>query len=154
MRTNVYFLSDLHLGTRTLTHDQQLEQERRVVRWLDTIKHDATTVYLLGDILDYWYEYKYVVPRGFTRFFGKIAELTDSGVEVHWFIGNHDIWIFDYLPAELGVIVHKSPCLVSLGRYTAYLAHGDGLGRTPFSFRLIRAIFHYRPVRLHLPGGV
>ena len=126
MRTNTYFLSDLHLGTHSVSPAERLARERRVVRWRDTGKDDASVIYLLGDILDYWYEYKHVVPRGFTRFFGKIAELTDSGVEVHWFIGNHDIWIFDYLPSELGVIVHKSPCLVSLGRYTAYLAHGDG----------------------------
>lgn len=144
MRTNTYFLSDLHLGTHSVSPAERLDRERRVVRWLDTVKDDASVIYLLGDILDYWYEYKHVVPRGFTRFFGKIAELTDSGVEVHWFIGNHDIWIFDYLPSELGVIVHKSPCLVSLGRYTAYLAHGDGLGRTPFSFRIIRSVFHSR----------
>ena len=144
MRTNTYFLSDLHLGTHSVSPAERLDRERRVVRWLDTVKDDASVIYLLGDILDYWYEYKHVVPRGFTRFFGKIAELTDSGVEVHWFIGNHDIWIFDYLPSELGVIVHKSPCLVSLGRYTAYLAHGDGLGRTPFSFRILYSAIHPR----------
>ena len=98
MRTNTYFLSDLHLGTHSVSPAERLDRERRVVRWLDTVKDDASVIYLLGDILDYWYEYKHVVPRGFTRFFGKIAELTDSGVEVHWFIGNHDIWIFDYFP--------------------------------------------------------
>ena len=80
MRTNTYFISDLHLGMRALSPEQRLERERRVVRWLDTIKDDAAALYLLGDILDYWYEYKYVVPRGFTRFFGQIAELTYSGV--------------------------------------------------------------------------
>ena len=95
MRTNTYFLSDLHLGTHSVSPAERLDRERRVVRWLDTVKDDASVIYLLGDILDYWY-------------------------------------------------VHKSPCLVSLGRYTAYLAHGDGLGRTPFSFRIIRSVFHSR----------
>ncbi|MCD8287395.1 MAG: UDP-2,3-diacylglucosamine diphosphatase [Porphyromonadaceae bacterium] len=144
MGKTIYFLSDLHLGAKTVPPVDRLERERRVVRWLDRIKPDASALYLLGDILDYWYEYRYVVPRGFARFFGKIAEFTDAGIEVHWFIGNHDIWIFDYLPSELGIIVHRSPCLLSLGRYTAYLAHGDGLGRTPFSFRFIRRIFRSR----------
>ena len=100
-RANTYFLSDFHLGARYF--EEPRETERRVVDFLDSIKGDAKEVYLLGDILDYWFEYRYVVPRGFTRFFGKIAELTDLGVKVYWFIGNHDIWIFDYLPSELGV---------------------------------------------------
>ena len=102
-------MSDLHLGARTL--ENPLENERRVVRWFDSVKEDASAIYLMGDILDYWYEYKTVVPRGFTRFFGKVAELTDKGIDVHWFIGNHDIWIFDYLPGELGVKVHYTPKL-------------------------------------------
>lgn len=144
MRTASYFLSDLHLGTHTESPTARIERERKVVRWLDSIKDDAATIYLLGDILDYWYEYRYVVPRGFVRFLGKIAELSDLGIEIHWFIGNHDIWIFDYLPAELGIKVHKSPCIVKLGDVNVYLAHGDGLGRTPLSFRFLRAIFHSR----------
>ena len=84
------------------------------------------------------------MPRGYTRFFGKIAELTDRGIEVHWFIGNHDIWIFDYLPAELGVSVYYTPQIVNLNGKTFYLAHGDGLGDTSRTFRFIRAIFHNR----------
>ena len=144
MGTSVYFISDLHLGMASLSPAEQRERERKAVRWLDSIKDDVAVLYLLGDVLDYWYEYKYTVPRGFTRFFGKIAELSDSGVEIHWFIGNHDIWIFDYLPAELGVIIHRAPAIVSLGSSTAYLAHGDNVGRRSFSFRLIQAIFHNR----------
>ena len=144
MGTSVYFISDLHLGMASLSPAEQRERERKAVRWLDSIKNDVAVLYLLGDVLDYWYEYKYTVPRGFTRFFGKIAELSDSGVEIHWFIGNHDIWIFDYLPAELGVIIHRSPAIVSLGSSTAYLAHGDNVGRRSFSFRLVQAIFHSR----------
>ena len=102
-RRLTYFLSDFHLGARYF--DSPLDNERRVVAFLDSIKDSAKEIYLLGDILDYWYEYRYVVPRGFTRFFGKIAELSDLGVKIYWFIGNHDIWIFDYLPSELGITV-------------------------------------------------
>ncbi len=98
-----YFLSDLHLGAPYFPDSRKAEL--RVVDFLDSIKDDAHTIYLLGDILDYWYEYRYVVPRGFVRFFGKLAELADSGVRIVWFIGNHDIWIFDYLPSELGIEV-------------------------------------------------
>ena len=138
----IYFISDLHLGARTL--DNPRETERRVVRWLDSVKDNAKAIYLMGDILDYWYEYKTVVPRGYVRFFGKIAGLTDMGIEIHWFIGNHDIWIFDYIPSELGVIVHTKPEIKNIEGKSFFLAHGDGLGKTPFSFRLIRSIFHNR----------
>ncbi len=101
MRT--YFLSDLHLGAPYFPDSR--ESEKRVVSFLDSIKEDADAIYLLGDILDYWYEYRYVVPRGFVRFFGKLAELSDAGVKITWLIGNHDIWIFDYIHTELGVRV-------------------------------------------------
>ena len=93
--TNVYFISDLHLGAIYLK--SPLDYEKRVVRWLESIKDDVAELYLLGDILDYWYEYRTVVPRGFVRFFGALASLADSGVKITWFIGNHDIWLFDYL---------------------------------------------------------
>lgn len=137
--TKTYFAADFHLGARYI--ENPLEYERRIVRWLDSIKADAGTLYLLGDILDYWYEYRYVVPRGFTRFFGKLAELSDSGVDIHWFIGNHDIWIFDYLPAELGVTVVDGEKIVETGGKTFFLAHGDSVGRRKRSFRMLRAIF-------------
>ncbi|MDE5956930.1 MAG: metallophosphoesterase, partial [Muribaculaceae bacterium] len=93
----------MHLGAAYLEDSRSAEM--RVVRFLDSIKEDAAEIYLLGDVLDYWYEYRYVVPKGYVRFFGKLAELTDSGIRVTWIIGNHDIWIFDYLPRELGVEV-------------------------------------------------
>ena len=139
---NVYFISDLHLGASYFA--DPIAKERRVVRWLDTVKDDATEIYLLGDILDYWYEYRYVAPRGFTRFFGKIAELSDSGVRITWFIGNHDIWIFDYLPNELGVEVVDGVVEKEIMGKRFYMAHGDGVGRHQFSFRLIRSIFRNR----------
>ena len=141
-RTATYFLSDFHLGARYLADSR--DNERRIVRFLDSIKDKAREIYLLGDILDYWYEYRYVVPRGFTRFFGKIAELTDSGVKVYWFIGNHDIWIFDYLPTELGVTVIDGSLIRTIDGTTFYLAHGDGVGRLKPSFKLLRSIFRNR----------
>ena len=95
---NIYFLSDAHLGSLAVPHRRM--QERRLVRFLDSIKEKAAAVYLLGDMFDFWYEYRYVVPRGFTRFLGKLSELTDMGVEVHYFTGNHDIWAYNYLAEE------------------------------------------------------
>lgn len=139
MDKKIYFISDLHLGAKTLKSPQ--DAEKRVVAWLDSVKESASAIYLLGDILDYWFEYRCVVPRGFTRFFGKIAELTDRGVEVHWFIGNHDIWIFDYLPTELGVIVHKESYMAELCGKRFYMGHGDGEGRRPLGFLFIRWLF-------------
>ena len=98
---NVYFLSDAHLGSRAIEHGRT--QERRLVNFLDSIKHKASAVYLLGDMFDFWYEFRLVVPKGYTRFLGKLSELTDMGVEVHYFIGNHDIWCGDYLQRSAGL---------------------------------------------------
>lgn len=138
----VYFLSDAHLGAKTL--DQPLEYEKRLVRFLDSIKEEASAVYLLGDIIDFWYEYKTVVPRGFTRFFGKIAELTDRGIEVHWFAGNHDIWMFDYLPKEIGVVIHHQALLTQINGKSFFLAHGDGLGDDSTSYKIMSGFFRNR----------
>lgn len=134
-----YFLSDLHLGAPYFPDSRK--SEKRVVNFLDYIKDKADVVYLLGDILDYWYEYRTVVPRGFVRFFGKLAELTDRGVRVVWFIGNHDIWIFDYLPSELGVEVVDGALTEHIDGKTFYMTHGDGVGKLKPSFKLMRNLF-------------
>jgi Uncharacterized protein conserved in bacteria len=139
-RNKIYFASDLHLGSNVLSDSR--ETERKFVHWLDEIKKDAKILYLLGDVFDFWFEYKKVVPRGFVRFLGKIAELNDAGVEIHFFTGNHDIWIFDYLPDETGVIVHKDPITVNHDGKVFFLAHGDGLGDNSRAFKLIRSVFH------------
>ena len=97
---NVYFLSDAHLGSWAIEHSRT--QERRLVRFLDSIKTKARAIYLLGDMFDFWYEWRYAVPKGYTRFLGKLSELTDMGVEVHYFTGNHDIWSYGYLQDECG----------------------------------------------------
>lgn len=134
-----YFLSDLHLGAPYFSDSR--ESEMRVVRFLDSIKDDADVIYLLGDILDYWYEYRYVVPRGFVRFFGKLAELSDRGIRIVWFIGNHDIWIFDYLPAELGIEVIDGYLVEEIDGRRFFMTHGDGIGKLKPSFKFLRRLF-------------
>jgi UDP-2,3-diacylglucosamine hydrolase len=136
----IYFLSDTHLGAGAMSHP--LDYERRVVRFLDTIKEDCAELYLLGDIIDYWFEYRYVVPRGFTRFLGKLGELTDRGIRVHWFTGNHDMWIRDYLPTETGVVIHRAAETVTLQGKRFFLAHGDGLGDDNRGYRWMSRFFH------------
>lgn len=134
-----YFLSDLHLGAPYF--EDSHKAERRVCDFLDSIKGDADVIYLLGDILDYWFEYRYVVPRGFVRFFGKLAELHDMGIRIVWFIGNHDIWIFDYLPSELGVEVVDGSLVECIDGHWFLMNHGDGIGRLKPSFRILRKLF-------------
>ena len=137
---NVYFLSDAHLGSWAIDHGRM--HERRLVRFLDSIKHKAAAVYLLGDMFDFWYEHKYTVPKGYTRFLGKLSELTDMGVEVHFFTGNHDIWAYSYLEEECGVIMHRKPNTTDIYGKVFYLAHGDGLGDPDIKFKLLRRMFH------------
>jgi len=139
LRKKIYFASDAHLGARF--HSDPIQLEKKLVRWLDSIKEEASAVWFLGDMFDYWYEYKYVVPKGFTRFLGKVAELSDSGVEVHFFIGNHDVWMFDYLPQEVGAIIHSEPVTIDLLGKRFFLAHGDEVDFRSRSFRFIRALF-------------
>lgn len=138
-RKYTYFLSDLHLGASYMKDSR--ERERRIVALLDSIKQDADAIYLLGDILDYWYEYKFVVPRGYVRFFGKLAELSDSGIKIVWLKGNHDIWIFDYLPNELGIDVKDGSVIEEIYGKKVFMNHGDGVGKLDPSFKLIRSVF-------------
>lgn len=142
----VYFISDAHLGSRAIKHGRT--QERRLVRFLDSIKEKAGAVYMLGDIFDFWYEYKLVVPKGFTRLLGKISELTDLGVEVHFFTGNHDIWAYDYLEKECGVVLHHKPMTLELGDKLFLVAHGDGLGDPDRKFKFLRWLFHNRAAQV------
>ena len=142
MGKNVYFLSDAHLGSLAIPHGRT--QERRLVRFLDSIKEKALAVYLLGDMFDFWNEYRYVVPKGYSRFLGKLSELTDNGVEVHFFAGNHDLWTYGYLEEECGVIVHKAPVTTEIYGKVFFLAHGDGLGDPDNKFKILRKLFHNR----------
>lgn len=137
--SRVYFISDAHLGT---PDDQtSLIREKHLVSFLDRIKQDAAAIYLLGDIFDFWYEYAAVVPRGFTRLLGKISELTDAGVPIHYFTGNHDLWTFGYLEKETGVSIHRHPLITEILGKTFYLAHGDGFDTRDRKFSIIKKIF-------------
>lgn len=138
----VYFISDLHLGA-TYFPDPR-EWEKRVVRFLDFIAGDADELYMLGDILDYWYEYRTVVPRGYVRFFGALARLADSGVRIHWFIGNHDIWLFDYLRSEIGLEIVDGFVVREIRGKRFFLTHGDGVGELKPVFRFLRGMFRNR----------
>lgn len=140
-----YFLSDAHLGS--VSHLSSIDTERKLCRWLDAVKQDAAAIFLLGDIFDYWFEYKHVVPKGFTRLLGKLAEVTDAGVEVHFFIGNHDIWLTDYLTKECGMILHFGPLATDIQGKNFFMAHGDGLGDESRSFHLLRKMFHSQFLR-------
>ena len=135
-----YFISDLHLGAKYMA--DQLDREKRVCRFLDTIKDDAAELYLLGDILDYWYEYKYVVPRGYIRFLGKLAELADSGVKITWVTGNHDVWLFDYLRDQIGLTVLYGNTVVETQGKRILIAHGDDVGVQPAMYRFTRWCFY------------
>lgn len=137
-----YFLSDLHLGAPYFPDSKAAE--KRVVDFLDSIKEEADAIFLLGDVLDYWYEYRHVVPRGFVRFFGKLAELADKGIRIVWYIGNHDIWIFDYLPNELGIEVVDGYRVEELDGVKFFLTHGDGIGKLKTSFKILRTLFRNR----------
>ncbi|MCL3779800.1 UDP-2,3-diacylglucosamine diphosphatase [Prolixibacteraceae bacterium JC049] len=134
-----YFISDIHLGAPALNNNR--EREKLFVSWLDKAKQDAKAIYLVGDIFDFWFEYKKVVPRGFTRTLGKIAEITDSGIPVHFFTGNHDLWAFDYLPQEVGITIHREPVKVDIDGKTFFIAHGDGLDKSDKGYLLLKSIF-------------
>ena len=120
-----YFASDIHLGAGSESEARATEQ--RFVAWLDRVAEDAETVVLAGDIFDFWFEYREVVPKGFVRTLGKIAELTDRGIRVLFFTGNHDMWVGDYLERECGVEVHTAPTVVTLGGKRIFVAHGDNM---------------------------
>lgn len=140
MQKKIFFLSDIHLGAKYIENGRS--HERKIVSLLEKIGEEASEIYLLGDILDYWFEYKTVVPRGYVRFFGALAKLADAGVKISWMTGNHDIWIFDYLRDELGIEVLYGPVTRDFDGKVFYLAHGDDLGKyTDKSFKIIRSFF-------------
>lgn len=135
----VYFASDFHLGSP----NEQIsrEREKKLVSWLEAIKADAQAIFLVGDVYDFWFEYKHVIPKGFIRFQGKLAELADAGVELYFFPGNHDLWMFGYYKKELGAVVSRAPMQVSINSRQFYIAHGDGLGKGDYLHKAILKIF-------------
>ncbi len=142
----IFFASDFHLGLNA--GSPPIDREKKVVAWLNNIASTAEEIYLLGDVFDFWWEYKLVVPRGFTRFLGTISSITDSGIPVHFFTGNHDMWIRDYLSKECGMILHTEPLIKTFNGKRFYLAHGEGLGSENTGFRILLKIFRNKPLRV------
>ena len=141
MNTNkkIYFASDFHLGIPD--YERSLVRERKICAWLDSIKNDAEEIFLVGDIFDFWYEYTYTIPKGYVRLLGKIAELTDSGIKVSFFTGNHDLWMKDYFTKELNVTVHHEPITRTFNEKLFYIGHGDGLGPGDKGYKFLKKIF-------------
>lgn len=135
----IYFASDQHFGVPDF--ESSLQREKHFVKWLDEVKVDAEAIYLLGDLFDFWFEYKTVVPRYFTRVLGKIAEITDSGIPVYFFRGNHDMWTFDYLTKELGVEIFTDPIERIYNGKAFLIGHGDGLGPGDYGYKMIKKVF-------------
>ncbi len=135
----VYFASDNHLGAPTM--EKSLLRERKFVAWLDVVKKDAAAIFLLGDLFDFWFEYKTVVPKGFTRTLGKLAEITDSGVPVFYFVGNHDLWMNGYFEEELNIPVYHKPQQFTFNDSKVFIGHGDGLGPGDLGFKRMKKVF-------------
>lgn len=135
----VYFASDLHLGVPS--KESSRIREKAFVDWLEMVSKDANEIYLLGDIFDMWFEYKTVVPRGYTRLLGKLAELSDKGISIKLFTGNHDMWMFGYFPEELNIPVLKKPEIININGLNCFIGHGDGLGKGDFSYKFLKAFF-------------
>lgn len=138
-RNKLYFASDIHLGAGSYVTSR--EREDRFVRWLDSIKTDATEVFIMGDLFDFWFEYKTVVPRGYIRLLGKLAELSDAGIKLYFFKGNHDMWMFDYFEKELGATIISNELVIERSGKTFFLHHGDGLGPGDGFYKILKRVF-------------
>ncbi len=135
----VYFASDNHLGAPT--KEASLPREKKFVSWLNEIKKDAAAIFLIGDLFDFWFEYKTVVPKGFTRTFGKLAEISDAGIPIYYFVGNHDLWMSGYFEEELGIPVFHKPHEFQIGNSAFFIGHGDGLGPGDKGYKRMKKVF-------------
>ena len=135
----VYFVSDAHLGSPDQV--QSLERERLLVTWLDEVCRDAQALFLLGDIFDFWFEYRHVVPKGYVRLLGKLGEIADNGIPIHYFSGNHDMWMYGYFEEEIGMHIHHDPIQTAIGEKVFFIGHGDGLGPGDLSYKFTKRIF-------------
>ncbi|SRX52487.1 UDP-2,3-diacylglucosamine diphosphatase [Aequorivita sp. CIP111184] len=135
----IYFSSDNHLGAPTQV--ESLPREKIFVKWLDSIKHDAEVIFLLGDLFDFWFEYRTVVPKGFIRVLGKLAELRDSGIQIHFFVGNHDLWMHDYFEKELNIPVYHNPKEFVFNNKHFFIGHGDGKGPGDKGYKRMKRVF-------------
>jgi len=136
---SIYFASDFHLGAPSA--EKSLIREKRILKWLSEIEKDADEIFLVGDIFDFWFEYKRAVPKGFTRLLGKLAELSDRGIKLHLFTGNHDMWMFDYVPNEIGAKLYREPIQIERQGKQLFVGHGDGLGPGDQGYKLLKKIF-------------
>jgi UDP-2,3-diacylglucosamine hydrolase len=139
----IYFASDFHLGIPSWKSASSKDRESRVLRWLNKISEDKElkALYLVGDVFDFWFDYHTVVPKGFVRILGKLAELSDRGVELHLFTGNHDVWFFDYFEKELNANIHRNSLEIKIADKNFFIAHGDGLGPGDYGYKFIKKIF-------------
>jgi UDP-2,3-diacylglucosamine hydrolase len=135
----IYFSSDNHLGAPNA--EESKLREKKFVRWLNEIESDAAAIFLLGDLFDFWFEYKHVVPKGFVRVFGKLAELSDSGIPIYFFVGNHDLWMQDYFEKELNIPVYHQPKTFSFNNKKFFIGHGDGLGPGDKGYKRMKKVF-------------
>ncbi len=150
-KNNIYFLSDFHLGAPT--PELSLIREKKIVAFLDKIKDDAAEIFILGDLFDFWFEYKKVVPKGYVRILGKLAEITDMGTPIHFFVGNHDMWMKDYLQKEMNIKVYFEPHTFLLQNKKLLIGHGDGLGPGDHGYKFIKKVFR-SPVSQALFGAL
>jgi UDP-2,3-diacylglucosamine hydrolase len=139
MNKKIYFLSDFHLGAPNA--QASLLREKKIIAFLDEIKKDAEQIFIVGDLFDFWYEYKKVVPKGYVRILGKLAEITDSGIPIHFFVGNHDMWMKDYFQTELNIPVYFEPHPFTFNNKTFLIGHGDGLGPGDHGYKFIKKVF-------------
>jgi len=139
LEKNIYFLSDFHLGAPDF--ESSLKREKLIVQFLNEIKRDASEIFIVGDIFDFWYEYSKVVPKGQVRLLGKLAELSDSGIQLHFFVGNHDMWMRDYFQKELGIPVYYEPKEFTRNGKRFLIGHGDGLGPGDHGYKRLKKIF-------------
>jgi UDP-2,3-diacylglucosamine hydrolase len=135
----IYFASDFHLGVKAKLTSQ--EREKKIVRWLNFIQHDAHEIYLVGDVFDFWFEYRSVIPKGYARLFGKLAELRDKGIPIFFFIGNHDMWMFRYFETELDIPILREPIVKEWNGKKFFIGHGDGLGPGDYGYKFIKKVF-------------
>ena len=135
----VYFASDNHLGAPT--QKESLAREKKFVRWLASIENDAAAIFLLGDLFDFWFEYKQVVPKGFVRILGKLAQLTDAGIPIYFFVGNHDLWMHSYFQEELNIPVFHQPKVFQFNDKQFFIGHGDGLGPHDKGYKRMKKVF-------------
>ena len=138
-KDKIYFASDFHLGSPN--QKESLKREKKIISWLNEIEKDAKAIYLLGDIFDFWYEYKKVVPKGYVRFLAKLADLIEKGIDIHFIVGNHDMWVHDYLQTEIGLKVHSEGFILQENNQLIFLAHGDGLGKGDYKYKFLKLIF-------------